>query len=277
MLCVHILYFNEVVMKHIFPLFLFVLVCILTGCCIHSGAQSGVRAPGSGTAYINELRSDTVALVHRDEDDDVAAYCAGVWVTQDKILTANHCVHHMVEEVVEKLATGKESESEINDIVNKMTDGFTINFIVSEEDRGTYREPTTVHDATVLKHDQAHDLALLKVNKVEDVPNHHVAPIAASAPLIGEKLSIYGHVVGMTWTYTQGLVSAYREENFRPVESDGKRGPYMQVAGEVFKGNSGGGAFNDRGELVGIASFMIPAPNECFFVHVQSIKTFLSR
>jgi S1-C subfamily serine protease len=175
----------------------------------------------------------------------------------------------MVEEVVEKLATGKESESEINDIVNKMTDGFTINFIVSEEDRGTYREPTTVHDATVLKHDQTHDLALLKVNKIKDVPNHHVAPIAASAPLIGEKLSIYGHVVGMTWTYTQGLVSAYREENFRPVESDGKRGPYMQVAGEVFKGNSGGGAFNDRGELVGIASFMVPAPNECFFVHVS--------
>lgn len=264
-------------MKHILPMFLFIVICVLTGCCVHTGTQSSAYSQGGGTSYINELKSDTVALVHRDDDNDVMAYCAGVWIAQDKILTANHCVHHMVEQAVEKNATGKETEAELKATIESVEDGFTINFIVSEEERGIYREPSTIHDATVLKHDETHDLALLKVNKVKDVPSHHVAPIATRTPLIGEKLSIYGHVVGMTWTYTQGLVSAYREENFRPVERDGRKGPYMQVAGEVFKGNSGGGAFNDRGELVGIASFMVPAPNECFFVHVQSIKTFVSR
>lgn len=255
--------------KKIFPAFLVAAVCTLVGCCVHNN----VRHPGERPGIVEELKSDTVALVHKDDDGDWAVWCTGVWVDKDKILTADHCARAPVEALVSELNPGEDDDDKVDEMVQGLEDGFQIQYFDADESTGVWREPKAVHVAKVLKHDKAHDLALLQID-AKTAPAHHVAPLADKTPAVGDNVHVMGHVTGLTWTYTRGIVGAYREENFRVTK---KKGPFLQFVGEAFRGNSGGGGFNDNGELVGIASFLAPAPNEVFFIHLETIRSFLGR
>jgi len=256
-------------MKRFFPVALVLIVSVLAGCCVHSG----IRHPGQRTTFIDDMKSKTVALVRMDSDGDVSPYCTGVWVSRTEIVTADHCARAAVENAVTK-ATLPDALKE------KMIDGFSLTFTTLEDDAGFMRVPKNIHIATVKKHDRLHDLAVLSVEE-KDVPKHGIAYLADMQPAVGDTVHVVGHVLGLPWTYTNGIVAAHREAQLRFVYDDGdvdsKEGPWIQVAGEVFNGNSGGGGFNDNGELIGIVSFGIDAPNESFFVHVDTIRTFLGR
>jgi S1-C subfamily serine protease len=255
-------------MKKFFPALLFLTLTIF-GCCVNTHAKH----PIIKQTLVDELMSDTVAFVRKDSDGDFATWCAGVWVDDDKILTANHCARAPIDEIIKDLVEGEERREKLSE---EIEDGFTVKYMINSESTGVWREPKKTHTARVVKHDKVHDLALLVIDP-DDVPQHTTVTLAQQTPAVGEAIHVMGHVVGLAWTYTKCSVSAYREENFRPVMKQGKRGPYMQVAGEVFSGNSGGGAFNDSRELIGIASFMMPAPNESAFIHIETIKSFLSQ
>ncbi len=257
-------------MKNPLPAFLFVALITLTGCCVHSG----LRHPESRQTLIDELKSDTVALVHRDSDGDISPFCSGVWIDKDKVITADHCARVPVEAFVQQLATGSEGNDELEKMVQDLEDDFKIQYIVDKESTGVWREPKALHVLKVVKHDKEHDLALLQVVDPKDIQNHHVAPLVDKAPPVGAGVHIMGHPMGLIWTYVHGYIGAYREENFRPTK---RKGPFIQIVGPVWKGNSGGGAYTEAGELIGLASFMAPAPNECFFIHVESIRSFLNR
>lgn len=246
-------------MKNLLPFVFFLIIGTLSGCCVHGA----VRHPTSG--FINELKSDTVAFVHTDEDGDVATFCAGVWVARNLILTADHCAKAPIEALL-----GVDSSSKTDRVaIETLEDGSMIQFTVDKDYVGVYRAPKALYEAKVVRFDYEHDLALLIV---KDPPDHHVARMAATTPELGDIVHVMGHPVALTWTYSECRVGAYREENFYHAP---KTGPFMQVVGAVWKGNSGGGGFNDRGELVGIASFIAPAPNESFFIHPVTIRNFL--
>lgn len=269
------LYFIKEVnfMKHfLMPLFM-IMLGALAGCCTHAK----FRHPDSRALLVTQMRNDTVALV-RSDGETVRPFCTGVWVGKNQILSADHCVRAAVEDLVLEIFSEEDNPDVIEEQIQLLEDGFKINFIVSAEERGVFREPVRWHTAEVVKHDSTHDLVLLKVDSGEkDIPEHSYAKLAKKSPSVGADVSIMGHVVGLYWTFTRGIVSAYREEEFLPIMEDGKLGPFMQVAGEVFKGNSGGGAFSEDGELVGIASFMPPVMNECFFIHLETIRSFLGQ
>lgn len=257
--------------KALLPLFV-LAVCTMVGCCVHST----VRHPEARPTVVDELKSDTVALVVRDDDNDVAPFCTGVWVDKDKILTADHCAKAPVQQVVLSMAGDVDTDDEeavaaVKKQVEDLEDGFQMNYITADDSTGVYKEPKKMRVAVVLRHDTAHDLALLTV---KDAPQHHVPGLAGQAPAVGDHVRMMGHPTGLTWTYSEGYVAAYREEKFRPMKA--KTGPFMQIAGEQFRGNSGGGCYNEAGELVGIASFTPPMPNETFFVHIDTIKAFLA-
>lgn len=242
----------------------------MIGCCIHST----VRCPEDRPNIVNELKSSTVALVHKDDDGNWAVWCTGVWVDKDKILTADHCARAPIEAMVSALNPNEKDEEKLDALVQGLEDGFKIQYFTNEESTGVWREPKQVHVATVVKHDKAYDLALLQVD-AKDAPPHHVAPLADKTPAVGENVHVMSHVTSLIWTYTRGIVGAYREENFRITS---KKGPFLQYVGEAERGSSGGGGFNDNGELVGIASFiMAPAPNQVFFIHLETIRSFLGR
>lgn len=253
-------------MAKLMPFFLLLVVSTMMGCCLHSG----VMRPREKASFVDELKSDTVALVHRDGDGDIATFCTGVWVSKDEILTADHCAKAPIEATLG--VDVDEGGAEAMTIVELFEKGFEIQYVIDRDATGVYREPKAVHVATVSKFDSKHDLALLKV---KDPPAHHVAMLADNTPLLGEDIHVMGHPSALAWTYVHAYVAAYREEKFMPMKR--KDGPWLQLSGPVWKGNSGGGAFNSNGELVGVCSFLGPAPETIFFVHLETVRSFLGR
>ena len=67
----------------------------------------------------------------------------------------------------------------------------------------------------------------------------------------GSEVFAFGHPMGMAWSLSKGIISS--TERYA-------RHPYIksvQVDAAINKGNSGGPVFNDKGEIIGIATLMI--------------------
>lgn len=205
------------------------------------------------------MGDSTVALVMADEDGDVRPYCTGVWISQDEILTANHCV-----EAVARHLYDVDEDTPVDAV------GVPIHYIVEKEAR-LGEEPTAQHLGYVKAVNEDNDLALVKV-ETTGMPAHEFAEVADEMPALGEKILCVGHPRGLYWSYVQGLVSAYRKS----MPNMDKGGPFVQVSAPVWFGNSGGGVFDTSGKLVGIASFITKAPNTAFYIHADNIKKFLA-
>jgi serine protease Do len=97
--------------------------------------------------------------------------------------------------------------------------------------------------AKVVGTDSKTDLALLKVEG-SDFP---YVRLAADAPRVGDWVLAVGNPFGLGGTVTAGIVSARAR--------DIGAGPYddfLQIDAPVNRGNSGGPAFNQKGEVVGV-------------------------
>lgn len=99
-------------------------------------------------------------------------------------------------------------------------------------------------EAKVIGTDPKTDLALLKVQG--DTPFKFVE-LASEAPRVGDWVLAVGNPFGLGGTVTAGIVSARAR--------DIGAGPYddfLQIDASVNRGNSGGPAFNQRGQVVGV-------------------------
>lgn len=198
---------------------------------------------GEDGVYQHTMDS-TVALMGRNEDGKVVPYCTGVWVSETEILTAAHCVA-------------------IDELGILPPIGYEVHYIIRKEVRKLGEEPAAMHLAHVKYFNSRHDLAVLKA-VVDGIPGHSVVELATELPGVGEAVHVVGHPRGLFWTLTNGVVSAYR--------ADSVVGPVMQVNGTVWFGNSGGGVFDSKGRLLGIASRLAGVPNMAYFVHLDSVK-----
>ncbi|NBW09566.1 MAG: serine protease [Caulobacteraceae bacterium] len=124
-----------------------------------------------------------------------------------------------------------------------------------------------IYTFDIMSEDPEHDLALLKSRA--DPPEHPAATLAESW-WAGQPVHIVGHTTGLGWTYIEGVISSSRmlRGNSTP--------PAIQISSPAWFGNSGGGAFNDDGQLVGISSWVSTrAPMLSFFVNSEAINQFL--
>ena len=231
------------------------------GCLNKPNSRNLEYAEPSGLA--NELNSATVALVQKSPTlvpgtvDTVMIvyqpYCTGVWVSKTIFLTAHHCIEDLGTK--EQLKSGKVK-------VNFLDQKQVIN--VSESPKGTYQGVVKYFDAE-------HDLAMIEVKG--NKPKHDIARVSNIGAGIGTKTYMVGHVQGLYYTYIEGVVSSYRQR--MPVAAT-RNGPYMQVSAPIHLGNSGGGVFNEDGELLGICSFISArAPNASFYIPAPVIAHFL--
>lgn len=287
-------------MKRYFSLLLLSLLVVLGGCA--SLKDSGVipKSKLSTQDLVAQEGSSTVALMgYRDDKDTTVTtgyrpFCTGVWVDSTHILTANHCVDGELEWQQERLDKRKEGSNEapktLQELLQKLFGGgglqeadkvekmgLKVHFIVEKEVMGVAAEPSAWHMSKVVAFDEKHDLALLEAQG-QLLPPHKTARVAKETPALGEHINIVGHQTGLYWTYMDGQVSAYRDvDHYKRLSAgqDDSLGPYMQVQSPVFYGNSGGGCFNDFGELVGIAVRITRAPDVGFFVHRDTIASFL--
>lgn len=97
--------------------------------------------------------------------------------------------------------------------------------------------------------DPAADLAVLRLNEDLGLP---IVPITMERPAIGSRVRIFGYpgIGGDTLTVTSGEVSGFLDDaNVGP-------GAWIKTDATIAGGNSGGAAFNDAGELVGVPTIV---------------------
>lgn len=102
----------------------------------------------------------------------------------------------------------------------------------------------TEHEARLIGADARTDIALLKIDGKADFP---YVEFADTPPMVGEWVVAVGNPFGLGGSVTAGIVSARGR--------DIGAGPYddfIQIDAPVNRGNSGGPAFNVRGQVIGI-------------------------
>lgn len=218
------------------------------------------------TGLVSHINSYTVALMGIKPDGEFRTYCTGVWISEKLIVTANHCA-----EAAAEIKLGKEAAGELDSL-----EGVVVYYSVMGEVDEVGKSTFGIHASEVVKADRDHDLAILRASGGV-IPEHESAKLARVAPGVGEEVHVVGQVKGLFWSYVKGVVSGYRGSlPERMLPGDNFVGPFMQVSAPIYFGNSGGGAFNGDGELVGIVSFSGGAPNTAMFAHLSSIKKLLT-
>lgn len=273
------------------PLALLLGAMLWSACCVAPVPKrsTSIVIIGSPTtvsdrrSLVARLELSTVALVHfvddagNTVDPDAEAskrlvpYCAGVWVADDAFLTADHCVNTInrpdpttsLQNMLEVLKSGIELEpwSPVGQRVLYSTRSDVVSTHVSLSHRA----------GEVMATDEATDLALIRTTTAPS--GHPVINVAAEAPQDGDDVNVVGHQSGFWWTYMRGYVSAHRP---RQPNAKGQPMDTLQVEVPAWYGNSGGGCFNEAGELVGITSWIsLTAPSAGFFISVDPVRGFL--
>jgi len=127
----------------------------------------------------------------------------------------------------------------------------------------------------VYKIDPKIDLALL-YGKKKETKKGPAVKISLYAPNIGDSVRVIGTPLGSDRTVTDGIVS-----NFETMEGI----DLYRTTAATYYGNSGGGMFNSKGELIGVAHAILEArrtmfttqvvPGGFFFVSLKTIRTFM--
>jgi S1-C subfamily serine protease len=223
---------------------LFVLMCLAFFGAATCSSPRPIESPSSVVdrkVLVERLERTTVALVLPDYEGGLKPYCGGVWVASDKILTAHHCI-------------------EENPVIA---------YEVFEDTHSKFPK-----FALIYAEDKDNDLAMLQVDKTT-MPVHPVADIRQDDVWVGEHVNIVGHTVGLWWTYIEGVVSSM---SLREMSGKDGKSYALQISAPAWFGNSGGGAFDDQGRLLGISSFVSArAPNVAFFVHPNIVKAFVKK
>lgn len=279
-------------MKKVLSVLLIAVTMFLSACCVFNIT----RRPESKATMGEQLEQKTVAMVRyvaNDEDGDVvpadentkgawlAPYCSGVWINRDTFVTAGHCVEsagkpeeqQLIETMLEKMRVPREQWRAFGiEPWNPVGQAMYYSARVDIKDTET-RKFRGCHTGKVLAYDLDHDLALVRAlhNSADELPDHDVAILARSAR-VGEEVHIVGHTIGLWWSYTHGYVAQNRL-NFpnyykKPMNT-------LQVSAPVYYGNSGGGAFNADGELVGVMSWIRTGPDLGFFVRYDEVEYML--
>lgn len=257
-----------------FVVFLFAF--ILSAC---SNPNKFVEAPPPKPTIAEVGKGASIAFVNKRTfgKEEVGAYCGGVWINKDTILTALHCA-----KAAARMKQVEDTAPEFRGLLRmflppvKDPTGTEMLYVMENEVVGFGKDPKTSHKAKVIAIEPAHDLALVKAD-TSAMPDHPWLRVADFAPKVGEKVFVIGHPGGLYFTFFDGTVAAYREtfpfEKGTPLEDF--EGPFLQIYSAIYFGNSGGPVISSDGEIVGISCFIVPVPNQGFAVAPSAIKKFL--
>ena len=237
-------------------LFAVLALACLFGCC-------SVQRTIAPIPTIRSTIDATVGLVEPDTGKTFRIFCSGVFIAPGLVLTAAHCADEPYDLTPD--------EKQIGELlgINPNPIGHHLFFATHEEMKK--EDVTEAWVAEIVAFDQDKDLALLKV-----VPTgNSVVPIAAGNPITGENVWSVGNTLGFAYSLHPGVISAVRlMKTLHDVPE-----VMLQVSSTAWKGSSGGGLFNQDGELLGICSFLAAPGGQTigmvFFVSVEEIHKFL--
>ena len=133
-----------------------------------------------------------------------------------------------------------------------------------------------VVQANVIKLDVQRDLALLRPTSI---PTRHGLEISTEDSIdVGTDVVAIGHPTGKDWTFTKGIVSAFRpdyEWSYGP--NDSKHiATVIQTQTPLSPGSSGGPLLTEDGQIVGVNSFITSgAEGLNFAIAAKEIRFFL--
>lgn len=117
----------------------------------------------------------------------------------------------------------------------------TNHHVIGDADRAevVLRDGRALSPVEILAADPNHDLVLVRI------PDNTLpaVPLAPALPEVGATCFAIGAPLGMSYTFTEGIVSAYRELGGTRV---------LQMQTPIAPGSSGGPLLDDRGRVVGV-------------------------
>lgn len=126
------------------------------------------------------------------------------------------------------------------------------------------KKPNCFANVSVTKADKAADLALLQLQSAPKTLK--AVKYAKASPKLGEKVRVFGYpsIGGGNITFTEGKISGFENQN-------------LKTDATIDSGNSGGGAFGKKDELVGIPS-SIKTENSTigYVISIEKIREFLA-
>jgi S1-C subfamily serine protease len=257
-------------------LLFFFLALLMVSCATINNQTS--KTANSTPSLPEKSKAATVAFITTGlvTEDSYYPYCTGVWINRDTLMTALHCAAGNAKR--EKIRQLPKDERVVgNFLIDDVKDptGTTMNYSMEDEVVGIDLKPKRTHAAKVVAIDSPHDLALLKADS--DIPHHNWLRIADEMPKVGEKLYIVGHPGGLYFTFFDGIMAAIRETFPQDEEEDEVKmeGPFLQIYSGIYHGNSGGPVISEKGEIVGIVSFIARSPNQGFAIACPSLKHFV--
>jgi S1-C subfamily serine protease len=176
-----------------------------------------------------------------------SSYCGGVWVNEDHIVTAKHCVGKV---------------------------GKKVRFQTYNEFDGQYphNKNDKTYIAVVVALGEDVDVAVLKSNARV---SHNVASIYKGKIVSGGKVHSVGHPTNLPYNYTTGTISQIRDMDVYPSGNSG-RFYVLHVTTSATFGSSGSGVYDLNGELLGIAAFIMEEmPGAMFYLHRDLITEVL--
>ena len=146
------------------------------------------------------------------------------------------------------------------------------------------RSGETVEARGFLLAEPTRDLALLKIDKLE---KPRAASLAAEVPQTGEKVAAFGNPLGLSFTTSEGIVSAVRggaevsdiigAEGYRELGYD-VGVTWIQTTAQISHGNSGGPLVNMNAQVVGLNTWSVPdGQNLNFAVGLPDIKQLMEK
>jgi serine protease Do len=195
--------------------YMFLISLITAFIVLHTGGFGSIK---STEQLVREVKDGTV-LIENKIDTANGGIGTGFIVGENMIVTNNHVIQGN----------------------GKLT-------VVSNHDQTRY-------EAEVVSADPVVDLAIIKLKKWEEYKQHEgaiILPIADSRDYKeGSKVVIIGHPWGLTWTVSEGIMSAKNRRT-------GPNPKYVdQVDAKIFEGNSGGPVFNEDGEVICVSELML--------------------
>jgi len=109
-------------------------------------------------------------------------------------------------------------------------------------------------EATVIYDDPKYDLAFIKT---EDLKVSEPLSLCKDEVFDGDKVIAIGHPYGLNYTATEGIVS-------KAARLQGEL-EYIQIDAAINPGNSGGPLLNEKGEVIGVNTFIIQNSNNLGF------------